>query len=183
MNPESIRKVAVVGGGVAGIVAAYLLQERFEVSLYERNAYIGGHTNTVIIEDGPDAGTPVDTGFIVFNERTYPNFIRFLGRLGVGRHASGMSFSYHDTATGLAYASASVDSFLAQRANILSPSFWMMALAILRFNHITPRHWNRAASPDSRWGSSSPGTASTGISWNSTSSPSAPRCGRRRTCG
>ncbi|HQI80695.1 MAG TPA: FAD-dependent oxidoreductase [Deltaproteobacteria bacterium] len=140
MNPESIRKVAVVGGGVAGIVAAYLLQERFEVSLYERNAYIGGHTNTVVIEEGPDAGTSVDTGFIVFNERTYPNFIRFLGRLGVGRHASGMSFSYHDTATGLAYASTNADTFLAQRSNILRPSFWMMALAILRFNHLTPRH-------------------------------------------
>jgi len=140
MKPNHPQSIAVVGGGVAGIVAAHLLQRRFAVSLYEKNDYVGGHTHTVVIEDGPDAGTGVDTGFIVFNEKTYPNFIRFLGQLGVERHASSMSFSYHDTRTGFAYASTNADTFLAQRSNVLRPSFWMMALAILRFNHLTPRH-------------------------------------------
>ena len=73
MESRQTRKIAVVGGGVAGIVASYLLQRRFEVSLFEKNDYIGGHTHTILIDDGPDAGTPVDTGFIVFNEKTYPN--------------------------------------------------------------------------------------------------------------
>jgi uncharacterized protein len=140
VKKESTRKIAVIGGGVAGIVTAYLLQRKFEVSLFEKNDYIGGHTHTVVLEDGPDAGTAVDTGFIVFNEKTYPNFIRFLAQLKVEKLKSSMSFSYYDVRTGMAYASTSVDTFLAQRMNIFKPSFWMMALAILRFNHITPKH-------------------------------------------
>lgn len=143
MHSSSLMSIAVVGGGVAGIVAAHVLQRRHEVSLYERNDYIGGHTHTVVVEDGPDAGTAVDTGFIVFNERTYPNFNRFLSHLGVGRHESGMSFSYHDARTGLAYASTNVDTFFAQRSNLLRPSFWLMSLGIARFNWMTPLHLER----------------------------------------
>jgi len=140
MESRQTRKIAVVGGGVAGIVASYLLQRRFEVSLFEKNDYIGGHTHTVLIDDGPDAGTPVDTGFIVFNEKTYPNFIRFLARLAIEKQKSSMSFSYYDARTGMMYASTNVYTFLAQRRNMLRPSFWMMALAVLRFNQITPKH-------------------------------------------
>lgn len=140
MSADPPRKIAVVGGGVAGIVAAYLLQRKFEVSLFEKNDYVGGHTHTIVLEDGPDAGTPVDTGFIVFNERTYPNFIRFLGQLGVDRLKSRMSFSYYDARAGMMYASTNVDTFLAQRMNLLRPSFWLMAMAVLRFNRITPKH-------------------------------------------
>jgi predicted NAD/FAD-binding protein len=73
-------RIAIVGGGVAGITAAYLLQRDHQVSLYEKNDYVGGHTHTITIPDGPDAGTPVDTGFIVFNDRTYPTLNRFFRR-------------------------------------------------------------------------------------------------------
>jgi predicted NAD/FAD-binding protein len=74
-------RIAIVGGGVAGITAAYLIQRDHQVSLYEKNDYVGGHTHTITIPDGPDAGTPVDTGFIVFNDRTYPILNRFFRSL------------------------------------------------------------------------------------------------------
>lgn len=86
--------IAVVGGGVAGIVAAYLLQRRHRVTLIEAAPRLGGHTHTVTIPDGPDAGTPVDTGFIVHNDRTYPNFRQFLQQLGVAAAPTDMSFGY-----------------------------------------------------------------------------------------
>jgi len=131
-------RVAVIGAGVAGIVAAHLLQRKLDVVLYEKNGYIGGHTHTKVIEAGEDAGTPVDTGFIVFNEKTYPNFLRFLSDLGVEKQESSMSFSYYDEATGLAYGSATLDTLFAQRMNACRPSFWMMILGILHFNRHTP---------------------------------------------
>ena len=87
MNPSDNRtprkQVAVIGGGVAGIVAAHLLQKTHDVTLLEQGDYLGGHTHTIPIPDGPDAGTSVDTGFIVFNEATYPHFISFLEELKV----------------------------------------------------------------------------------------------------
>ena len=98
-------KIAVVGAGAAGIVASYLLQRRHEITLYDRNDYIGGHTHTIVLEKGDDAGTPVDTGFIVFNDKTYPTFLRFLAQLGVEKQNSTMCFSYFDERTGLSYGS------------------------------------------------------------------------------
>lgn len=125
--------IAVVGGGVAGITAAHLLSQRHRVTLYERNDYLGGHTNTIVIPDGPDAGTPVDTGFIVLNDRTYPLLHRLLARLGVAVRYADMSFGYHCRRTGLAYSGKSVDSLFAQRRNLLRPSFWRMLAEIRRF--------------------------------------------------
>ena len=91
-------RIAIVGGGVAGITAAYLIQRNHQVSLYEKNAYVGGHTHTITIPNGPDSGTPVDTGFIVFNDRTYPILNRFFRQLGVSIRKSatktGLPFSY-----------------------------------------------------------------------------------------
>ena len=86
------KQVAVIGGGVAGIVAAHLLQKTHDVTLLEQGDYLGGHTHTIPIPDGPDAGTPVDTGFIVFNEATYPHFIQFLEELKVSSRRTEMSF-------------------------------------------------------------------------------------------
>ncbi len=131
------KRIAVVGSGVAGITASYLLQQGHDVTLFEKNLKIGGHTRTWVLEDGPDAGTPVDTGFIVFNNRTYPNFIRLLGRLGVAYQPSEMSFSCYNEASGLAYAGTGLSGLFAKRLNILSPSYWCFISGILRFSKRT----------------------------------------------
>jgi predicted NAD/FAD-binding protein len=131
--------IAVIGGGVAGIVAAYLLQRRHRVTLYEKNDYLGGHTHTITIPAGPDAGTPVDTGFIVLNDRTYPLFNRFLDQLNVPILASDMSFSYYCQASGFQYASHSLNGMFAQRRNLINPGFLRMLLEILRFNRTASR--------------------------------------------
>jgi predicted NAD/FAD-binding protein len=127
-------RIAVVGGGIAGIMAAYLLQKKHDVSLFEKNSYIGGHTNTVLIPDGPDAGTPVDTGFIVLNDRTYPVLNRFFDALGVAVKKSDMSFSYFCEKSGFQYASRNLSSLFARRRNLLDPGYWSMLAQILVFN-------------------------------------------------
>lgn len=128
-------KVAVIGSGVAGVVSAWELSKAgWDVTLYEKDARLGGHTHTVVVEDGPDAGTPVDTGFIVCNDKTYPNFHRFLSELGVGWRWSDMSFGYHDENTGLQYAGTTLDGLFAQRGNLCSPGFWRLLARIAAFN-------------------------------------------------
>lgn len=133
MAEVSRLSVAVVGGGVAGIVAAHLLSRRHDVTLYERNGYVGGHTNTIVIPSGPDAGTPVDTGFIVLNDKTYPTFHRFLRDLGVPWRWSDMSFGYHCEESGLQYAGTDLRGLFAQPTNMLRPSYLGMLLDIRRF--------------------------------------------------
>lgn len=125
--------IAVIGCGVAGLAAAHVLQRRHRVTVYEKNDHLGGHTHTVVIPDGPDAGTPVDTGFIVFNTRTYPNFIRLLDDLGVAARASEMSFSFTCRATGLVYAGTDLNGLFAQRRNLLRAAFLGMLRDIGRF--------------------------------------------------
>lgn len=127
-------RIAVVGGGVAGIAAAHLLQRRHDVTLFEKNGYVGGHTHTIVIDHGPDAGTPVDTGFIVLNDRTYPLLIRFLAGLEVPIRKSEMSFSYTCRRAGLQYASRNLDTLFAQRRNLLRPAYWRFLIEIVRFN-------------------------------------------------
>ena len=132
-------RIAVIGGGVAGITAAYLLQRRHQVTLYEKNDYVGGHTHTITIPEGPDAGTPVDTGFIVLNDRTYPRFNRLLEQLGVPIQASEMSFSYFCEKTGFQYASRDFNSLFARRRNLLDAGYLRLLLDILRFNRTARR--------------------------------------------
>jgi predicted NAD/FAD-binding protein len=140
MDPTSGKNIAVVGSGVAGIVAAYLLQRNHQVTLFEKNDYVGGHTHTVVLKDGPDAGIPVDTGFIVHNDRTYPNFIRFIRQLGVERIKCPMSFSYYDRESGFCFASAAP---FADPKNRFSLSYWKFLLDILRFNRLTLETLNK----------------------------------------
>lgn len=139
MESESKLRIAVVGSGVAGITAAYLLQRKHTVTLYEKNSYIGGHTHTIVIDEGPDAGTPVDTGFIVFNDRTYPSFRTFLSQLNVIPAETDMSFSYYCRKTGFQYGSKDFNMIFAQRRNLLRLSFWHLLLEIVRFNRSTRR--------------------------------------------
>lgn len=131
--PAAKRTVAVIGGGVAGIVAAHLLQGIREVTIFEAADYLGGHTHTVSVPHGPDCGTPVDTGFIVFNEATYPLFIRFLDELGVPSRESEMSFGFHCERTGLTYAGTDLFGLFVQRRNIVSPGYWRFLFEIARF--------------------------------------------------
>jgi predicted NAD/FAD-binding protein len=125
-------KIAVVGSGVSGLVCAHLLAPRHDVVLLEADDRVGGHVHTVDV-DGPGGPTAVDTGFIVFNRKTYPNFVRLLERLGVGAQESDMSFSVRSDRRDLEYAGSGLSTLYAQRRNLLSPRFHRMVLDVLRF--------------------------------------------------
>ncbi len=130
-------KIAVVGSGISGMVAARRLAQRHEVTVFEAGSYLGGHTNTLEVEEAGKT-LAVDTGFIVFNEHTYPNFCALLLELEVSWKASEMSFSVRNEATGLEYNGTSTDGLFAQRLNALRPSFWRMIRDILRFYREAP---------------------------------------------
>lgn len=126
-------KLAIVGSGVSGLVAAYRMHRDHEITVFEANDYAGGHVNTVDVElDGERQ--IVDTGFIVFNDWTYPNFIALLGELGVQSRPTSMSFSVRDDRSGLEYNGSSLNTLFAQRRNLVRPSFYRMLADILRFN-------------------------------------------------
>lgn len=126
-------KIAIVGSGISGLVAAYRLQRMHEVTVFEAGDYVGGHTNTVDVEmDGTRYS--IDTGFIVFNDWTYPNFISLLDELEVDSQPTTMSLSVSDATTGLEYNGHSLKTLFAQRRNLVRPSFYRMLADIVRFN-------------------------------------------------
>jgi predicted NAD/FAD-binding protein len=126
-------KIAVVGAGISGLVVAHLLHRAHDVTVFEANAYPGGHTNTVRV-DTPHETHHVDTGFIVFNDRNYPNFERLLERLAVDVQRSTMSFSVSDEMGDFEYSSASPNGLFAKRAHLLTPAFHRMIADLARFN-------------------------------------------------
>ncbi|HLM27572.1 MAG TPA: FAD-dependent oxidoreductase [Thermoleophilaceae bacterium] len=130
-------RVAVVGAGVSGLSCAYRLAREHEVTVFEAAGYAGGHANTVRV-DLPDETHWVDTGFIVLNDRNYPNFERLLGELGVATQPSDMSFSVSDEHGGLEYNGASANGLFADRANLVRPRFLRMLRDLLRFNREAP---------------------------------------------
>jgi len=130
-------KIAIIGSGIAGNVAAHHLHREHDITVFEAGGHAGGHTHTHDIELH-GRSYAVDTGFIVFNDRTYPNFIRLLENLGVAWQESSMSFSVRDEASGLEYNGTSLDTLFAQRRNLLRPSFLGMVRDILRFNREAP---------------------------------------------
>lgn len=132
-NFRILPRVAVVGSGISGLAAAWLLSERYEVTLFEANDYLGGHTNTVEVEvEG--FRQAVDTGFLVFNDRTYPNLVALFDHLGVESVASEMSFSVSLEQPALEWAGSSLATVFGQKRNLLRPDFWRMLVDILRFN-------------------------------------------------
>ncbi|MBD3220466.1 FAD-dependent oxidoreductase [bacterium] len=131
-------RIAIVGTGISGLTAAYLLSRRHELVVYEADRRIGGHSHTVEVADG--AGTHgVDTGFIVYNRRTYPAFCRLLDQLGVATQPSDMSFSYRDDAADLEYGAPEPWRLFAQPRNLVRPAHWRMLGEILRFYREAPR--------------------------------------------
>ena len=126
-------RIAIVGAGVSGLTAASKLHAAHELTVYESDDWIGGHTHTVDVRED-DRLVAIDTGFIVFNDWTYPEFIGLLAGLGVPSQQSDMSFSLVDERVGLEYNGTSLNSLFAQRRNLLRPSFLGMLADILRFN-------------------------------------------------
>ncbi len=128
-------RVAIIGGGVSGLVAGYQLQRHHNITLFEANDYIGGHTNTVDVSVG-GRDYAIDTGFIVFNDRTYPNFERLLTELNVESQPTRMSFSVSCERTGLEYRGADFAGLFAQRRNLFNPKFHRLLWDLLRFNRL-----------------------------------------------
>ena len=126
-------RIAIIGSGIAGLTCAYLLNRKHAITVFEAGDWIGGHTHTVDVEVGGQHYA-VDTGFIVFNDWTYPNFIRLLGQLGVGFKDTEMSFSVSDPLTGVEYNGHNLNTLFAQRRNLFSAKFIGMVRDILRFN-------------------------------------------------
>ena len=127
-------RVAVVGGGISGIVAAHVLSRVHDVVLFERNNYVGGHTNTRTVIDPENESLQVDTGFIVCNARNYPNFYRFLDQLDIKRQNSDMSFGFFCEETGMQYLGPSIIEFLRAPGNLCNSKFCKMLLEQRRFN-------------------------------------------------
>ncbi|QDU92507.1 NAD(P)/FAD-dependent oxidoreductase [Lignipirellula cremea] len=126
-------RIAIIGSGVSGSLAARLLSTQHQVAVFEANAWPGGHANTVDVDLAGET-FPVDTGFMVYNERTYPNFCRLLELLKIPSQPSDMSFSVRCDKTGAEYQGGSLDGLFAQRSNSLRPAFWRMLWDIYRFN-------------------------------------------------
>ena len=130
-------RIAVIGSGISGMVAAYGLSREHDVTVFESGGHVGGHTHTVDVEY-QGRGYAVDTGFIVYNDWTYPNFVRLLDEIGAPWQPSQMSFSVRCEQSGLEYNGTSINSLFAQRRNIARPSFLRMVADILRFNSRAP---------------------------------------------
>lgn len=126
-------RLAIIGTGIAGLGCAYFLNSKYDLTLYEKNDYAGGHTNTVTIQEG-GAPVSIDTGFMVYNKVTYPNLTRLFEELGVSVKPSPMSFSVQHLPSGLEFSGSSVNHLFAQRRNLLRPRFWRMLAQISRFN-------------------------------------------------
>ncbi|MBF7074698.1 FAD-dependent oxidoreductase [Glaciecola sp. MH2013] len=133
------KRVAIIGTGISGLTTAYLLNRKHDVCVYEANDYIGGHTATKKIHlNGRDYA--IDTGFIVYNDWTYPNFIKLMTALGVASQPTEMSFSVKNLSSKMEYNGNTLNSLFAQRRNIIKPKFWRLVLDILKFNKLCKQH-------------------------------------------
>ena len=127
-------RIAIVGTGVSGLVVAHLLQDLHDITVFEARDRVGGHVNTVEVEDEDGTRHRVDTGFIVYNEHNYPLFTKLLARLAVSTQPSDMSFSVRCDRTGIEYNGSTLRQIFVQKSNLFSPGFHRMLRDILRFN-------------------------------------------------
>ncbi|MFN3786582.1 MAG: FAD-dependent oxidoreductase, partial [Thiothrix sp.] len=128
-----INSIAIIGSGITGLGAAWLLHKQYRVTLFEKNDYLGGHTHTIAVAAG-EQFVPVDTGFIVYNERNYPNLVGLFKQLSIATRPTDMSFAFSLNQGALEYAGSSLNTLFAQRRNVLRPRHWRLLSEILRFN-------------------------------------------------
>ena len=128
-----MKSLAIIGTGIAGLGAAHFLHDRYDLTLFEQNDYAGGHTNTITVDEAGRA-VPIDTGFMVFNQITYPNLTRLFHELGVETKPTSMSFSVQHKPSGLEYNGSSANQLFGQRRNLVNQRYWRMLLSVNRFN-------------------------------------------------
>jgi hypothetical protein len=153
---EFIKKVAIIGSGISGLTAAYFLHDKVDVTLYEKQTYFGGHANTVNLELETNHNSVesygVDTGFLVFNERTYPGLIELFREMSVQIFPSDMSFSVQAHVSWLnrklEWSGSNFNSVFAQRKNLFSYKFWMLLKEIIRFNELTTNYVENTSKSD-----------------------------------
>ena len=127
------KKVAIIGSGISGLTAAFELHKKYDVHVYEKNSYLGGHTHTHEIFEGKKKYS-IDSGFIVFNNKTYPNFIEFLDRLGVAKENTNMSFSVNYPTENFEWSGKDINSIIFRNKNFFSIKFYKIIVGILKFN-------------------------------------------------
>ncbi|MEZ5452979.1 MAG: FAD-dependent oxidoreductase [Thiothrix sp.] len=129
------KHIAIIGSGITGLASAWLLHKQHRVTLFEKNTYIGGHTHTIDVPE-QERSIPVDTGFIVYNERNYPNLVGLFGELAIPTRNTDMSFAFSLNKGELEYAGSSLNTLFAQRKNLFRPRHWQLLVEILRFNRV-----------------------------------------------
>ncbi len=170
-------RIAIIGSGIAGLASAWWLDGEHDVTLFEANDYLGGHTHTHDVQvDG--VRMAVDTGFIVFNPQHYPLLTALFDELGVASQPTTMSFSMHSERSGVEYNATSLDGLFCQRRNLVSPRFWGMLADLRRFYRDAPCCWQKTRAQ--RWGSTCAASATAMPSSTSTCCRWPPRCGRPR---
>ncbi|MBD1557909.1 NAD(P)/FAD-dependent oxidoreductase [Vibrio sp. S9_S30] len=131
-------KIAIIGSGISGLTCGYHLHQEHDITVFEANDYIGGHTATVDVRI-ENKSYSVDTGFIVYNDRTYPNFIEMMNEIGVTGTPTQMSFSVSNQSNGLEYNGHTLSTLFAQKRNLLNPKFYRFIYEILRFNKLAKK--------------------------------------------
>lgn len=130
---DCLARVAIVGSGISGLASAYFLSPQFDVTVFEKNDYVGGHTNTATVDEEGTA-LAIDTGFMVYNESTYPNLSRFFRELGVRSKPTDMSFSVQHCPSSIEWSGTGLNRLFGDRKNIFNLRFWRMLLQLDRFN-------------------------------------------------